>query len=177
MANSAHSVMHDEKLGSLSRAQIMKLKSEVKKKEDCLGERKCGFFALGIVLALETSKLKDMVLRRLSVVGRGGEEAGLIQDFVLGIAAMEGGKCADLLSWYCKGADHWIMGMAAHKAEKEVDFNNESNGRWFIKMKGIRNGGVNAPEEDKGLSEDQMDFSTEGDTEDGSASSDDDGGQ
>ncbi|GBG83122.1 hypothetical protein CBR_g36740 [Chara braunii] len=128
-----------------------------------LMERKCGFLALGMLLNMEESVETEYLIRQLREVGRGGASVKALKEFVILTFRLRGGRSVDLINWYCKGLNAWMMGMAARKERKPPNFEVEGCGRWFISLGGSGKGETDAksddPEEDR-ISD--MDFSNGG---------------
>eukprot|EP00244_Chara_vulgaris_P001775 TRINITY_DN1291_c0_g1_i1.p1 TRINITY_DN1291_c0_g1~~TRINITY_DN1291_c0_g1_i1.p1 ORF type:complete len:313 (+),score=47.24 TRINITY_DN1291_c0_g1_i1:89-1027(+) len=129
LAYSTNSSIHCEMLGRVEDAQRMELEEELSKRERAsLGERKAAFLALGILLNMTEGRLARRMREHLKSVGDGGDGAREIKEFLIGASHEGNGRNADLLNWYCKGADAWITGRATRGSE-EVN-----EGAWFVRM-------------------------------------------
>eukprot|EP00244_Chara_vulgaris_P010529 TRINITY_DN4856_c0_g2_i1.p1 TRINITY_DN4856_c0_g2~~TRINITY_DN4856_c0_g2_i1.p1 ORF type:complete len:170 (-),score=26.97 TRINITY_DN4856_c0_g2_i1:364-873(-) len=138
-------------IGNLDNEELGRISKEAKTAGDeNLGERRCAFFALGILMSIEGGDLSGRLLRSIRKVGEGGMTARALKRFVHLFTLVEGGKCGGITEWYCKGNEVWIAEVAAKRAGKEAKFDDECNGTWYLRLDGEEISGDEEIEERKG---------------------------
>eukprot|EP00244_Chara_vulgaris_P010972 TRINITY_DN522_c0_g1_i1.p1 TRINITY_DN522_c0_g1~~TRINITY_DN522_c0_g1_i1.p1 ORF type:complete len:106 (+),score=25.57 TRINITY_DN522_c0_g1_i1:273-590(+) len=85
-------------------------------------------------MTIEGGDLAGRLLRKMGKVGGGGMTVRALKRFVHMTTLVEGGKCRGNTEWYCKGNEGWIAEVVVKKAGKEVRFDDEGNGRWFLRL-------------------------------------------
>eukprot|EP00244_Chara_vulgaris_P010528 TRINITY_DN4856_c0_g1_i1.p1 TRINITY_DN4856_c0_g1~~TRINITY_DN4856_c0_g1_i1.p1 ORF type:complete len:244 (-),score=46.07 TRINITY_DN4856_c0_g1_i1:1104-1835(-) len=151
LAFSTRSLSDGKMIGSLEKDEFERLKREARTAEnECLGERRCAFFALGLLMSIEGGDLSGRLLRSMRKIGEGGMTAKALKKFVHLSTMVEGDKCGGITEWYCKGSEVWISEVAARRAGKEARFDDECSGRWFLRLDGEEISGDEETEEGKG---------------------------
>eukprot|EP00244_Chara_vulgaris_P010122 TRINITY_DN4537_c0_g1_i1.p1 TRINITY_DN4537_c0_g1~~TRINITY_DN4537_c0_g1_i1.p1 ORF type:complete len:284 (+),score=40.53 TRINITY_DN4537_c0_g1_i1:238-1089(+) len=135
LAFSTKSVRDGKMIGNLSDDELERLREEARLTSfGCLGERKCAFLALGLLINIEGGDLAGRLLRGMGKVGGGGATARSLKKFVKMATLVEGGNYGGITEWYCKGNEVWIAEVAAKKAGRKTRFDGEENGRWFLRL-------------------------------------------
>eukprot|EP00244_Chara_vulgaris_P008949 TRINITY_DN3669_c0_g1_i1.p1 TRINITY_DN3669_c0_g1~~TRINITY_DN3669_c0_g1_i1.p1 ORF type:complete len:167 (-),score=25.10 TRINITY_DN3669_c0_g1_i1:648-1148(-) len=148
-------------IGNLDDNELGILRSHLSERETgSLGERRCAFFALGILLNTVEGRCAKKMRSVLLTVGGGGRGAKLIRNFVLNTSKINDGECAQLLNWYCKGDNTWISELA-------VEGSGDKKEGWFVRM-----GKEEEPDDSDEQNSEEFDYecNTE-DDKDGSSSS------